>query len=307
LRLVLEEEPVPPERLRGKTPRDLQTVCLKCLQKEPTARYATAAALADDLERFLDGRPILARPVSRRERIVRWARRHPSTAALAAVTLVAALVLGIVLGRGGAHARERLCEARKEIQASLRQGHQEFGQKDYSAARSTADTVRRRLRGEPLLQDLRSQAEDLFAEAEWRLKKAEALREFYGQRDAALFHGLSSFARRKVLTGRKDIEDWREACAAAARALSLAGNDPAARFGDGVRAQDIAADCFALTLLTAGGEPEGRAALRAIDRSAAGREPTRAYYLRRAHPLKVLGDPAAAPAPERPAGPRAPP
>src|SRR5262249_56234591 len=64
LRLVLEEEPVPPDRPPGKTPRDLQTICLKCLQKDPAGRYATASDLADDLDRFLDGRPGLAPPVS---------------------------------------------------------------------------------------------------------------------------------------------------------------------------------------------------------------------------------------------------
>src|ERR671916_3357047 len=64
VRLVVDEEPVPPSRLLGKVPRDLETICLKCLEKEPRRRYPTAEELADDLQRFAEGRPIRARRVS---------------------------------------------------------------------------------------------------------------------------------------------------------------------------------------------------------------------------------------------------
>jgi WD40 repeat protein/tRNA A-37 threonylcarbamoyl transferase component Bud32 len=93
IRQLLEQDPVPPRTLNRCVDRDLETACLKCLQKEPYQRYRSAEALADDLERWLRGEPIRARPVSRRERVVKWARRRPHLAALATL-FVFALVAG---------------------------------------------------------------------------------------------------------------------------------------------------------------------------------------------------------------------
>ena len=94
MRQVLEREPVPPRWLCPSVPRDLETVCLKCLEKAPHNRYASADALADDLARFLAGEPIRARPASGLERFWKYARRRPMTVAFA-LTLV--LFLGTAL------------------------------------------------------------------------------------------------------------------------------------------------------------------------------------------------------------------
>ncbi len=100
LQQVLVNEPVPPTRLNPRVPRDLETICLKCLGKEPLQRYSSAQAVADDLHRFGRGEPILARPLGRLTRLVRWARRRPTAAALC-ITLLAAFLLALVLVGGG--------------------------------------------------------------------------------------------------------------------------------------------------------------------------------------------------------------
>jgi tetratricopeptide (TPR) repeat protein len=93
---VLSREPAPPSSHRAGVPRDLETICLKCLQKEPHKRYGSAEALADDLDRFLNGEPIVARRVGPVERVVKWARRRPAQAALAGVAVGVALALPVL-------------------------------------------------------------------------------------------------------------------------------------------------------------------------------------------------------------------
>src|SRR5262249_6877073 len=85
---VVSDEPVPPRKLNPSVPRDLETICLKCLRKEPRRRYASAEALAEDLRRFRGGEAIQARAVGRVGRMWRWCRRKPLVAALSAALIV---------------------------------------------------------------------------------------------------------------------------------------------------------------------------------------------------------------------------
>jgi WD40 repeat protein len=103
---VLEREPERPSKIEPRVDRDLETICLKCLEKEPTRRYGSAEALANDLERCLRGEPISARPAGRAERLWRWCRRNPIVAALSA-----AIVLIAVLGFAGVLSQWQVAEA----------------------------------------------------------------------------------------------------------------------------------------------------------------------------------------------------
>jgi serine/threonine-protein kinase len=107
---VISQEPAPPSRLNARVPRDLETICLKCLRKEPEKRYASAGALADDLRRFGEGRPIQARPVGWGARLWRWGRRNPAAAALVATALA---VVGLAVG-GGFWLQRQQAERREE-------------------------------------------------------------------------------------------------------------------------------------------------------------------------------------------------
>ena len=139
LRRVIADEPVPPRRIRPEVPRDLETIGLYCLAKRPERRYSTAAALADDLERFLEGRTIEARPAPGWERVWKWSRRRPALAALVLMAILAAAAgsVGLVfLGRFNATlARELIKEQGLVATYRIRQAQQSFATNDLEQTR----------------------------------------------------------------------------------------------------------------------------------------------------------------------------
>jgi tetratricopeptide (TPR) repeat protein len=165
---VRSQDPVPPRRLQPTLPRDLETICLKCLRKEPAKRYASAAALADDLRRFLAGRPVAARPAGVSERTWKWVQGRPAVAGLLAALVLAAL--GLVLGsawftatlraeRDAAQAeRDKTDQARHEAndraEAETRFREQEGGERrraeaSYRLAREELEATVKRVLADP--------------------------------------------------------------------------------------------------------------------------------------------------------------
>jgi tetratricopeptide (TPR) repeat protein/tRNA A-37 threonylcarbamoyl transferase component Bud32 len=176
LDLVKNAEPVPPGRLQPNLPRDLETICLKCLRKESLARYATAQALAQDLSRYLDGEPILARPTSRSERMWKWVRRRPSLAALVVVSTLS--ILAAALGvfwyvhdqqRQREQVARRIDAIRDQIRKFVSLGEDALGTEDYPGARIHFQNALMLARGEPKLSPLGSALANLLDRADRKI------------------------------------------------------------------------------------------------------------------------------------------
>ena len=180
-------------RRRGSSPgspRDLETICLKCLQKEPPKRYATALELADDLRRYLDDRPIRARRTPLWERGAKWVRRHPTTATLlglgtaAAVTLVVACARSRRPAQGRRRREDARAAAQRRERTVLDEAQTRLLEKDWADGRFILSNLLTDLKAEPRLDDIRGRAERLLEQAERGLRdEADQRRDRERQRD----------------------------------------------------------------------------------------------------------------------------
>jgi serine/threonine protein kinase/Tfp pilus assembly protein PilF len=310
---VLTREPVPPSRLQPGVPRDLETICLKCLRKEPPQRYASAEALADDLRRFRAGEPIRARPAPAWERAWKWARRHKTAAALIAVLVAAAA--GLTAGslwyyQHQAFAAAREVAERRTVQDLLSKGDQARAKGNWQSARNRAGEALALIQNAaPTLDDRKADAERLRDEAQRQLAAEQEKRAqeqarrrvidksegFHRSYDEAQFHGT-------LFSGVDLVANVRASEKAALTALGEFGvaldSDTGPRFEGPFtppEKTDITARCYELLLILAEGKaqqgPEHAGeALRILDRAAKLAKPTRAYHLRRARYLDLLRD-----------------
>jgi eukaryotic-like serine/threonine-protein kinase len=314
---VVYEEPVSPSRLVSRVPRDLETICLKCLAKEPPRRYTSAAALADDLRRFLAGQTILARRTPAWERGAKWGRRHPTTATLlvlgvaACITTAAAgLYFDARRQAEARHENHRVENLRGEIDRTLFRAQATLAEKRWTDSKLILTNLKTILEREPRLTALLRRVEGLLAQAEDGLRSDEALRQdreryrlFLQRCDQAFFHDTQ-------FTGLDlpvNLQATRDAARAALGVFAVLGPGeswtlpaPPNSLSAPEQAQ-IAEGCYELLLVLAeaiaqprpGEDPKHQAerGLRLLDQAARWRpEPTRAYHLRRAACLARAGD-----------------
>src|SRR5262249_21032463 len=296
---VLHQEPVPPSRLQCQVPRDLETICLKCLAKQPHRRYLSAEALADDLDRYLANRPICAGRTPLWERGLKWARRRPTFSGL----MVVALLIGSILsGAGLQWARkraERVAKMRQEGQRTLIEVRDHLLDDRYTDEDDASlHELRAKVGPESQLTDLRDRATDLLEQARRRRadrKSSESARqrcrEFARRRDDALFQDVE-------LTGSDSPGDVPMIRELAQAAVVLFGADGAQ--GDGwtlaslppsltERERDeVVLGCYEMLMVLAeatahprpgeSAERQARAAIRILDWAAElRRQPTHAY------------------------------
>jgi serine/threonine-protein kinase len=277
---VRQDEPVPPRRLQPTVPRDLETICLKCLRKEVGRRYATAKDLADDLRRFRTGEPIRARPVGTAERVVRWCRRKPAVAGL-----LAALLLVFLAGLVGVlwqWQRATDSAAKAEEDRDIAQQQRELAEHRLVILRQRVDGLTRRGRdllgqpgqhaaGKALLEEaltlyeallpeagpdpsVRRKAAELFGQVAWiqhTLGQPSKAAEAWG-RQARLVTGLleEEPGNKELRLGLADIHRWR------GNMLRGIGKAPEAR-----EAYDQAAELHEGLLLEFPNEPGYKVAL----------------------------------------------
>jgi tetratricopeptide (TPR) repeat protein len=312
LEQVRYQEPVPPRRLQPRLPRDVDTICLKCLEKAPHRRYASALDLAEDLRRFQAGEPIRARPAGGLERLAKWVRRRPAIATL--VIVFAFLILGAVAGTAylavsrSRQAAQQL-EARRTVSKQIDQARREMAEGRLDDANATLSGAEPGIGPEPEWDDLRAEWDALHRQVKSlrqlqadRRKAADLYGTFLRLRDQAVFHATLS-------VGEGVATNLQAARTRAGEALAVFGVvvDPPAgpvlpsALTDAEK-REVGEDCYWLLLVLAevhvtagsGQKDAAQEALHLLDRAAELGIESRAYHQRRARYLRLLGDDARA-------------
>jgi tetratricopeptide (TPR) repeat protein len=237
LKQVVEDEPPSPRKLDSQIPRDLETICLKCLQKEATRRYASAQELADDLGRYLRREPIHARPTAGWERALKWARRRPAAAMLIAVSTLALIGMGaggvlyarfaqqrLQIAQRDLRERDAFDTLRTEVQQLIARGQEAVSASRLQDAQVQLSAAMAKIGSDARLSVQQEHAERLLDQVKSSLNEQsdrntvrQQYQEFQRLRDDALFYG-SQF------TGLDPTANLRATRSAAEQALSLVGS-----------------------------------------------------------------------------------
>lgn len=222
LKQVLQDEPPSPRQLNAHVPRDLETICLKCLEKEPPRRYASAKNVSDELNRFLSGMPIEARPVGRVERFGRWCRRNPLVAALAALA-TAGLAFGLIAALVGyvrvSRALVETVRAQQQAEANLAQARDAV---DELFTRVSEDTLLDQPGMQPLRRDLLQRARDYYEKFLNQSGNDPTLRD-----ELALAHFRVALITEKIDSPSKAVPSYERALAMQKEIVHAHPDDPA--------------------------------------------------------------------------------
>ncbi len=176
IRQVIDQEPVPPRRIDRTIPIDLETICLKCLEKDPARRYTSAQELVSDLDCFLNDRPVSARPIGNTGKLIRWSRRNPVVAGLLSLVALTLLVGICVSSLFALQAQHEAGEARKSSEVAVQQKTAaEEAKRNAVAAQGRAENAKRQaVSDREKAEAAQKAAEQAKAAAEAARKRAEA-------------------------------------------------------------------------------------------------------------------------------------